>query len=182
MPALRLLYGNDVNADLRNVLLYMNGFATGAGVSGTLDVDLTKLGSVLRGIRLDFPHRDGLEKASVFKKVANFIANFVAERPIVSPFPIGSLAPEILEIPNHQNAVVAFELGIEALHLATVNRSDRDVILDKRICVSPHSLADIIEALCEVTPNLHFKLVSVLLEQLAYRANPQASYALLGDV
>jgi hypothetical protein len=179
MVALRLLYGTDVNADLRSVLLYMNGFATGAGVTDTLDVDLAKLGAALCGIRLDFPHKDGLEKASVFKKVSNFIVNFVAERPIVSPFPPGSLDPGILKIPNHQNAVIAFELGIEALHLATVNRSDGDVVLKKRICVSPHSHVDIIEAISEVTPNLHFKLVSVLLEQLAYRANPQASYALL---
>jgi hypothetical protein len=129
-------------------------------------------------VRANFPHKDGVDKASVFKKAANFIVNFVAERPIVSPFPATSeIDPALLRLPNHENAVIAFEVASDSLHGATVRRSDGEVVLKNHISVSGHSYIDIIEALASVSPSQHFHCVAVLLEQLAYRANPECSYS-----
>lgn len=172
MPA--LLYSGEPDIELVAVLGYIDSVAGARGIK--LEIDVTKLSSVLRNIRFDFPHVDGVASASPFKKAACFICYFVAEAPIAAPFPAGSFSADVLKLRGHQNALMALELAIDALHGATVHRSTGDVVLDNRIQVSRHSYIDIIEALTTVSPVTSFKLVSVLLEQLAYRANPECSY------
>ncbi|HTA91225.1 MAG TPA: hypothetical protein VK745_16680 [Polyangiaceae bacterium] len=172
MPA--LLYSGEPHVELVAVLGYIDSIAEARGIK--LEINITALSSVLRNIRFDFPHVDGVASASPFKKAACFVVYFVAESPISAPFPAGSFSPDILRLRGHQNALMAFELAVDALHGATVHRSTGDFVLEKRIQVSRHSYVDIIEALTTVSPVTSFKLVSVLLEQLAYRANPECSY------
>ena len=69
-------------------------------------------------------------------------------------------------------------VAIRSLRGATLdghaNGSQR--ILSNGIQLSRHSLVDITESLVNVTPLTHFKLVSVLLEQMAYKTNPECQY------
>lgn len=51
-----------------------------------------------------------------------------------------------------------------------------EFVIKKRIQLSEHSYIDIIQALCDLTPAAHFKLVTVLLEQLTYKSNPECQY------
>lgn len=176
---LSILYGSKVDEDAVAVLVFINALAKRLGVpeDRPLELDQQALASVLQGIRADFPHPGGLPEASVFKKVGNFIVHFIAQGPIVSPFPAGTLNPKLRAIPNHQNAFLALELGISALHGATVQRADGTMELVNPISISQHSYVDIVEALSDATVATHWRLVCVLLEQLCYRANPYASYS-----
>ena len=71
---------------------------------------------------------------------------------------------------------MAFEIALEALHGARLQRKDGEFILKNKIALSNHSYIDIIEALSKITPVAHFSLVSVLLEQLAYKTNSDCQY------
>jgi len=129
-----------------------------------------------------FPHKDGLDKASPFKKVAFFVTCFMEVSPINQSFPKHKVG-DLMEIDNHQNAIFAYQLALDALHGAKFIRNGGDeVTLVNRIKVSRHSHVDIIDALSSAAPKKtddltgYFKMTSVLFEQLAYRENPAASY------
>ena len=65
---------------------------------------------------------------------------------------------------------------MESLHGATLRRNDgRTVQLSRRLDLSKHSYADIVDALTGSTSE-HFKYVTVLLEQLAYKTNLGCQY------
>ena len=83
---------------------------------------------------------------------------------------------ELAGIRNHQNAIIAFNLAIKALEGAVIHRQDGDVALNNPIQISKHSYTDIICALSNISPVTGFQLVTVLLEQLAYKTNPKCQY------
>ncbi len=168
--------GGNIGLDLLNLLKYINGVTRGLGIDGVL-VDSITVRSIIAGMRQDFPYENGFAGASPFKMVANFMAYFIAEKPIVEPFPEEALG-EIYEIQNHQNAIIALCVGIECLHGAIIHQDEGDnKILENRIVLSRHSLCDIVEAISNITPRDHFKILSVLLEQLAYKENPECQYS-----
>jgi hypothetical protein len=128
-------------------------------------------------VRPDFPHADGLEKASPFKKAANFFVWFVASRPIVEEMPANLIGKELNSIPNHQNVIFAYHMAVDCLHGAKLYRKDGETIeLTKKIKVSMHFFRDFVEAFSSAAPQYHFKIVSLLFEQLAYKDNRTASY------
>lgn len=176
--AFSILYNDDVNTDLIALLTYINDFTKSLGVEEVvIDPDIVR--SLLSGMVHDFPHIDGLEKASPFKKAANFIAFFIAQKPIKDPFPESIVGEKLVALRNHQNAIVGFHLAIDSLDGAVICRENGETItLDNRIQVSKHSYLDIIEALCGVTPVNHLKILAVFLEQLAYKSNPDCQYPL----
>lgn len=169
---------SDHEVDVVHILQFCNDFVAGLGME-RVDVDTAAITGILKGLRVDF-HNGGAEKASAFKKAANFVTFFVAQKPIKTD--LQNLCEELSKIRNYSNAVLAFEIAREALHGATIERNDGTTFtLVNRIEVSDHSYVDIIDALSDATPNVHFKMVTVLLEQLAYRANPDASYPIHSD-
>lgn len=170
-----MLYSNNERDDYRNILASIDGFASGIEQS-PLNVDLNVIESILRGMRNEFPAQGGSEMASPFKKAANFLCYFVSEAPIKNPFPDTVVGSEIVQIRNHQNAMVGLHIVFDALHEATISRCDKEVILKERIGLSKHSYIDTIQACSQLTPVSHFHLVSVFLEQMCYRVNPDASY------
>ena len=124
----------------------------------------------------DFPHKDGLEKASPFKKAANFYVWFVAQRPIIDELPSAIIGSDLASLSNHQNAIFAYHLAVDCLHGATLYRNGDDpVVLKNRIKVSYHFFRDFVEAFGTAVPQHDFKKVSLLFEQLAYKVN-EASY------
>lgn len=177
--AFSVLYNSSPNTDIIILLLHINDFTKGLGIQEvTIDPDVCM--GVLQGMRQDFPHKEGRDKASAFKQVANFVTFFVAAKPILNPFPESVIGDKLAAISNHQNAMVALQVAIDSLHGAVIKKDSEIRRLDKRIQLSRHSYTDIVDALSDATPVTHFKLVTVLLEQLAYKSNPDCQYRVVG--
>lgn len=169
------LSADGLQNDLINLYTYIDQFTFGLGIS-KVPIDTQKCSGLIIGINRDFPCKDGIAGASAFKKVANFAAFFSAERPIINPFPPEIIGADLAKIENHQNAMVALNLAVDALHGAQINRSDGEKILVNKIHLSRHSYVDIVDAISESTPQHSFKLLTVLFEQLAYKTNPECQY------
>lgn len=174
---MKIIYNNgDVSLDTVGVLKFINEFTKSLGVENVVIND-DLLVSILRGMQIDFPHIDGLEKASVFKQLANFVTFFISERPILTPFQATAVGSEIAKIPNHQNTMVAFQIALANLHKSCIQNGDGETLtIENPVLLSKHSYIDILDALHDATPSTHFKMVTVLLEQLAYKNNPEAQY------
>lgn len=177
MPA-RLLYNPEDLEDVLIVLKFIDSYTRGLGIK-YVDLDTAKIQGIVGSCRKDFPHTGGIEHSSAFKQVANFLCFFVAEAPILEPFPVEIIGTRLAKIDNHQNAIVAFALAEAALRDSKIKRKDGEFIVKNPIQYSAHSYGDIIEALAKVTPYGHFKLVTVLLEQLVYKTNPDCQYPLI---
>ncbi|MCG8007975.1 MAG: hypothetical protein N0C81_10060 [Candidatus Thiodiazotropha lotti] len=174
-----LLYNEESILDEIALLTYINDFTKGLGeIEVTVDPNICR--SVLLGMQQDFPHVDGVESASAFKKVANFMTFFIANSPIQSRFSEANIGSKLASIRNHQNVIVSMQLAIDSLHGAVINgRDGQDIKLKNRIQLSNHSYIDIVDALQNATPAMSYKLVTVLLEQLSYKSNPDCQYDLL---
>jgi hypothetical protein len=176
-----MFYNGDPDRVLAKVLAFIDAFTKELKIYDVL-IEVGRIRSVINGGLLDFPHKDGVHKASPFKLAANFVCNFIAEQPIRSPFGLAGFGQTvtgktICGIENHQNAVVAYHLACFALEGATIRRGDgTEVIIRNPIWVSQHSYCDIIDALSVATPVTHFKMVTVLLEQLVYKSNLDCQY------
>jgi len=172
-----ILYNNDAYDDLVNLLEYIDQFTLGLGEKN-VEVDPDVCYSVLIQMRNDFPHVDGLDCASVFKKMAYFMAFFIGERPMIQPkFSADNVCDEIFRISNHTNAMVALQIAIDSLDGAEIILKDGSKkILKNRIQLSGHSYFDMINALNGATHSTHFHMLAVLLEQMAYKTNPDCQY------
>lgn len=174
----KILYqeGNNVQSNLVSVAVYIDSFAKNLGLE-ELSIDPQKLTTVAAAlVRPDFPHVDGLEKASPFKKAANFFVWFVAARPILSELPEALIGKDLKSIPNHQNVIFAYHMAIDCLHGAQLHRKDKIEPLSVKIKVSQHFFIDFVEAFSAAAPVTHFQIASLLFEQLAYKYNKDASY------
>ena len=124
-----------------------------------------------------FPARGWLRQGQPFQADGDFVCNFVANRPISTPLPKDLFDSYLTSIDNHANAYFAFLVAVESLHRAQLEWCDGSIhVLENRIRYSRHSLTDIVDALSTATPSTSFKLVSVLLEQMAYKTNPDCQY------
>ena len=166
--------------DASNVLGFISRFYATLGVN-RVEIDGAAIDSALEASRQHLDEQPGgIERASPFKKAAAFLCHFVAGEPIKTPLPKQSalaigLATANAAAPN-PNAVVALLIAMESLHRAKLMRSDgTECEVSRRLDLSTHSYADIVDALTQVTPE-HFKYVAVLLEQLAYKTNPRCQY------
>lgn len=162
--------------DVVAILAFINGLAEIYCPDTGIFIDVPKIQTIAQGIRVDFPHKDGLEQASIFKQVSNFMNYFISERPVLGSF--SNLPAEILNIRNHENAIVAMLLGFSALHNASINKGTETITLSAPIKLSKHSFIDMVDALANIAPNTHFKVLTVLLEQISYKTNPECQYAL----
>jgi hypothetical protein len=171
-----LYHGGDLSANLASIAVYIDSFAKSLGVT-ELNVDPAAFHSVAAALtRPDFPHKDGVEKASPFKKAANFFVWFVAARPILDELPDSLITPELKSIQNHQNVIFAYHMAVDCLHNAELHKNGEVVILKNKIRVSVHFFHDFVETYSAATPQNDFKPVSLLFEQMAYKANPDAPY------
>jgi hypothetical protein len=172
---MRLLFNTDPDDDVRIILGIINGVAKNS-CSSNLDVSDSKLLSLIKYLRIDFPHNDGIENASVFKKVAMFVASFCAERPVLGKLDKIDQLSIFNGIPQYENALIALLIGVNALLGAEIRRDGNTIILAQPITMSLHSLVDVVDALISATPVASFKLLTIFLEQLCYKTNPDAQY------
>lgn len=169
------LFNEAVEEDLLSVLAFIDEFSKRIGLKH-VEVEPRFIESVLRGMRQDFPCIGGVERASVFKKVANFVLHFVANKPIVKPFPSDVIGDELAKIPNHQNAIIAINIAAKALEGAVIYQEGRSIIIENPIKLSKHSYIDIIEAIASSSPVTGYLLLTVLFEQMTYKTNPNCQY------
>lgn len=169
-----MIYTQDAGQDYTNILRHINDATHAMGIRN-VQIDTRALWGVCMSMRTGFPHVDGLDKASSFKKVANFVACFLAILPIKTPVP-QSMKLGALESPN-LNAIIAFDIAVACLNASTIHRKDGSFPLRHPISLSDHSYIDIIDALSKgVTPHDHYKLLAVFFEQLTYKCNPDLEY------
>ena len=162
--------------DIIYTLQYINDFTTKIGAIDQV-IDDHKIVALITAAEYDGLYLNGgTAAASIFRKMGSFVAFFISEKPLIEPFPKGLMIEELRRIPNHQNAILAFEIAKDSLFKAKINRDDGSYVLENRIETSKHSYIDIIDALSSVTPQTSMKMVAVLLEQLAYRRNPDCQY------
>jgi len=171
----RLLFNETVVDDLVNLLAFIDQFAEGAGL-GKIEVEPRLIESVLRGMRQDFPCQQGIDEASVFKKVANFALYFVSIQPIVRPFPAKVIGEDLANIRNHQNGIVALIIALKALEGAVIHQKAQTITIQHPIELSHHSYVDIVNAISLATPLTGYLLLTVLFEQLTYKTNPDCQY------
>ncbi|MDO9254604.1 MAG: hypothetical protein Q7U54_03755 [Bacteroidales bacterium] len=175
---MKFFFNEKPEDDVVAILAFINGLAEVYCPDTGISIDVPKIQMIAQGIRMDFPHNDGLEQASIFKQVSNFMTYFISERPILASFSNPNLPSEILKIRNHENATVALLLGFAALHNASIVKDEKTVNLSEPIKLSKHSFIDMVDALANITPSLHFKVLTVLLEQISYKTNPECQYTL----
>jgi hypothetical protein len=174
----KILYkeGQNFQGEVTSMALYVNDFAKGLGIK-ELNVNPQAFYEVASALlRPDFPHKEGMEKASPFKKAAHFFVWFVASRPILDELPAEIITPQLKSIPNHQNVIFAYHMAVDCLHEAELHKNGDKVKLANRITVSEHFFSDFVETFSAAVPMTHYKPVTLLFEQLAYKANPSAPY------
>ena len=164
--------------DVVTLLTFINDYFLDFGEE-IVDVDTSAINRLVHEMHAEFPYPGGPGYASPFKQVATFVCYFVARRPIGTSLPDDVLG----DLPSGQtpvartNAVVALEIAIESLRFATVRWEDgQTFLLSNPLVLSDHSFVDIADALTILTPADHFKLVSVLFEQIAYKSNERCQY------
>ncbi len=163
----KILYQDgNVAANLYSIAAYVDAFAEALGLK-ELNVNPIAFSAVAAALgRPDFPHRDGVEKASPFKKAANFFVWFVAEKPIIDDLPPTIIPPELKSITNYQNAIFAYHMAIDCLHGAELHKNGKIVILKNKIRCSSHFFYDFIDTYSAAVPSVHFKPLSLLFEPL----------------
>ena len=172
-----MLFAND---DSSNVLGFISRFYTTLGVR-RVEIDVGALDSALENSKKHLDEQPGgIEGASPFKQAAAFLCHFTENVPIKTPLPRDSTLAKGLATANgtepNPNAVVALRIAMESLYGAKLSRSDgRTCEVSRRLDLSSHSYADIVDALSHATSK-QFKYVAVLLEQLAYKTNPRCQY------
>ncbi len=124
----------------------------------------------------------GFARPSPFKLCAAFAVSFFEERnfPIYGAFERNPPHLErIKELPNAAGAFLVYEYIRYCLHGATITRGTGDEVrLDNPIIVSPHTFADFAYAFALLRSDnaAAFHLLSLVIEQLVYQSNPEASY------
>ena len=170
-----MFYHQDIDQDFLQITSVIDGFAEGLGID-IIDVNYDIIRGILAHMREKFPHVDGLERASPFKKAAYFFCHFAADAPIKKPLNASNVGDLLSKIPNSQNTILGFHTVCDALCGSWVERDGGRVTFSNPIAVSDHSYIDLIEAFSSIVPQSHFHIVACLLEQLVYRANPSGSY------
>ena len=176
MPKHNFLYSGDTRLDVVTVCDYIDEYYSQLAAGEAL-INVPVLVEVMNSSINNFPHPTGCADSSPFKKAAVFTTNFVNAKPIVTPITSPQFADGPLkDLATHQNAIIAFDLCVDALHGANLIRDGKEIVLTNRISVSLHFWRDLIIALSGSSTVQHFGCISLLYEALAYQANPDASY------
>lgn len=162
--------------DYKLTIEYIDTFLSESKYDLEVILDERILNHVINIMYYDGLYLNGdLAQTSVFKKVAVFVSYFVAEKPLKLKTKNDSIS-SFVDIPFYENAVIAFEIARDSLWGATIRRhDDNKVVLDKRIAISEHSYVELINAMSKLSSDSYL-IIAVLLEQMAYRANPECSY------
>ena len=172
-----MLYQRDIYNEYINLLGHINRFTKEMGIEDVL-FDGSECLDVLVRMRKNFPYIRGVDNASTFKKVANFVVFFIAISPIKDKFPeciVGHLSK------YNPNAIIAIDIAIFCLQNSEIYReNDKNVFISNPIRISDHSYFDLLSALSaeddvEIKPRYQ-PFLSLFFEQLIYKTNDHCEY------
>lgn len=171
-----MLYNEHLEKDILNICEYINSYTLSVGLAG-VELDVNKVETICRRIRDDFPCKYTLEKASIFKKAAVFIACFIESSPLDKDVLMSTKLPNDVKDKN-ANAVIALGLAFQFISLAKVTKSNGEVFYIKNgIKLSWHSYVDILDMLSQgISLKTHFMVFSLLLEQIIYKTHKDIQY------
>lgn len=171
-----MLYNENQDIDILNILEHLEAYGTALGLE-EIPINSQKLLAVCRCIREDFPCVNGLEKSSIFKRAAVFVACFVEISPIEDDAFKDTDLNENLRSKN-ANAIIALDIAFKFMSLAKVTRSDDKIFfINNGITLSFHSYFDFLDMLSkDITLKDHFMVLSLLFEQVIYKTHPDMQY------
>lgn len=174
-----MLYNTDQHIDELSILEYINSYTEEIGLQD-VGINTIKLRQICTRMRNDFPCVDGIEKASIFKKAAVFVACFLEENPIdLEAFKSSKLRDDVID--KNPNAIIALDIAFKFMSLAKVTRSDHlNLIIRNGIKLSMHSYCDFLDMLSHgVNLNTHFMPLALLFEQTVYKTHSNMQYELV---
>lgn len=173
-----MLYCQNQTEDFINVLDHIDEYAGAIGVT-ELAINTNSWHKACNKMRDEFPCKDGLNNASIFKRAAVFVACFIEEKPIDSDGFKQSSLPEKIKKHN-PNAIIALNIALMYISGATIERSDGEKFkISKGLKLSDHSYIDFIDMLSnDVCLSSHFMALSLLFEQITYKNHPELQYKL----
>lgn len=187
-----MLYIGSKEEQCTALLIALEGFAEGYKSNATemvrdMRVDTAQVEAIVYAINENFPHCDGVEAASGFKKAANLVAHIVNMQPILEVEFIDDIDQHYLHKNSHvlakydPNAVFALHLAIALLQNHSMFRTDGHNIRPEdinKIALTKHSYLDILNVLStlKIQPKEHFALITLVLEQTFYKTNPNCQY------
>ena len=159
-------------SDYDDLVRYIGGFYAPMRPDGPIPVSNDRLVDAIKNTRA----LTGAKEASAFKKAAHFVTSFVKEQPLLRGLP-HDLFGDAFADARMANAAVALSYAIDSLYLATVTWHDKtERLIDKPLVLSKHSFVDISVAISQPNVVDAEALVSVLLEQIAYKTNGHCQY------
>ena len=149
---------------------------------GKVEISSDRLWRVLANIQPVLSRNAATPNPSLFKRSAAFTIAFMESPPMDIPFTHGKLPDKFTRIPNHQNAISAFEYCRRALFDGQVykrisgKKEPQIETIKNPIKVSPHFYCDTIHAISIIDCDTCFHLLALLYESLTYKDNPTVSY------
>lgn len=174
-----MLYNNNHAQDILNILEHIDAYTKGIGLQN-VPINTIKLRTICERMREEFPCAFGIDKASIFKKAAVFVACFVEENPIeIDAFKQSNLNEHVVD--KNPNAIIALDLAFKFMSLAKVTRSDDKVFVIKHgIKMSMHSYYDFLDMLSQdIELKTHFMPLALLFEQTVYKTHKDMQYELV---
>lgn len=183
-----MLFTENHKEDLINTFVAISAFTESFSKTGVIvdkiDVDSFLLENTITNMREDFPSNDGtgFEQASAFKKLSNFICCFMFCKPLQGiSFEESDYRdnPYKNYIKQHLNASFAAYYMVHILKdVEIVEDNGNKLIANNSIAITQHSFIGLVESLSvsKITPESHWAILSLLIEQLVYKSNPQCQY------
>lgn len=165
-----MIFTKNAKTDFLAIMTLIDAFSEANHAKVSVNEDA--LFALTHRIHIDFPCKNGLENANVFKKASAFLCEFVGEQ-MINSLDCEKLSDDITKIKKYESALIGFYIVTSFLSGATVNKNK---IIFNSIELSSHSYADIVDSMTSITLLTSFKLVAVLLEQLVYKTNPGLQY------
>jgi hypothetical protein len=168
-----VLFNTTVELDFLSITQALNDLSKGIGITD-LEADTSAIYRTCISMREEFPCKHGIENASVFKKSAVFVLEFLNQSPLEKDsFAESNLSPELKS--KDPNTIMALYIAFLNITGARIFRSDGQVItVTEPIFLSRHSFLDILDMLHERT--FHFMTLSLILEQITYKTNSHVQY------
>lgn len=183
-----MIYTDNWKQDVLNILVAIDGFFEGyikeELTVESVDIDTARVEQVVKYYTHNFPHmHGGIKEASAFKKSAVFLCSFISMKPITNvDYPCGIDQHYSFSHPLAKygpNAVFAIAFVVHLLLGVRINgrKDGRECLISRQIAITEHSYNDLMCALSsDITPEHHWMLLAILLEQMVYKTNPGCQY------
>ncbi len=183
-----MLFTQNRQEDLVNTFVAISAFAKSFAKTGItvdkIDIDASLLESTITDMREDFPSNNGtgFEQASAFKKLSNFMCCFMYHKPLQGiSFDESDYRDDSYKdyIKQHLNALFSAYYMIHILKGVKITQENGDILTaNNSIAITQHSFISFIESLSvtNIDPEHHWAILSLLIEQLVYKTNPQCQY------